>query len=392
MENRSIWTDKNLHILNLICFVSMMSNALSSSYTLISETFNVTPDQIGLMNTLYSAPMIVLSAVVGIIADRYGRKMVLGISTLLFGASAIVSLTATSFNMILLGEFLRGCGQPGIVIISLVLVGDLWESQKTRTDVMGINTAILNIGLAIFPLLGGWLAGMGWKYPYLIILVAIPAALIVFFVMDEPEIIKKQEKVMPYVKDALKCFKQPRAIVLPLINFCVYAMLSGCFLTYMPFLVISVLDKVYMIGIVMSTMAVTSCILSALLGPLSRKFSAERMEVAALIIFVIAFIIGAKTDNINMALICSGIFGMGIGLNMPAIMAMILPLADIEVRGAFIAITNLIKRAGQAVGPLFFGLIFVKFGLTGVFYGAAIVSAVIFVLALLFFRNNKTQM
>lgn len=392
MDKISVWKDKNVHILNLICFVSMMSNALSSSYTLISETFQVTPDQVGLMNTLYSAPMIVLSAVVGIIADRYGRKKVLGISTLLFGGSAIVSLTANSFNMILLGEFLRGCGQPGIVILSLVLVGDLWDSQKVRTDVMGVNTAVNNIGLAIFPILGGWLAGMGWKYPFIIILAAIPAALIVLFCMDEPEIKQKQEKLMPYVKDALKCFKQPRAIVLPLINFCVYAMLSGCFLTYMPFLVISVLDKVYMIGIVMSTMAVTSCILSALLGPLSRKFSAERMEMAALIIFTIAFIIGAKADNINMALLCSGVFGMGIGLNMPAIMAMILPLADTEVRGAFIAITNLIKRAGQAAGPLFFGLVFTKWGISGVFFGAAVVSACIFVLAVLFFRKNKTQM
>lgn len=370
----------------------MMSNALSSSYTLISDTFNVTPDQVGLMNTLYSAPMVVLSAVVGVIADRYGRKKVLGFSTLLFGASAIVSLSANSFNMILLGEFLRGCGQPGIVILSLVLVGDLWDSQKTRTDVMGINTAVNNIGLAIFPVLGGWLAGMGWKYPFIIILAAIPAAFIVFFVMDEPEIQNKQEKLMPYVKDALKCFKQPRAIVLPLINFCVYAMLSGCFLTYMPFLVISVLDKVYMIGIVMSVMAITSCILSALLGPLSRKFSAERMEIFAMIIFMAAFVIGAKADTITMALICSGVFGMGIGLNMPAIMAMLLPLADTEVRGAFIAISNLIKRAGQAVGPLFFGMLFVNFGLSGVFYGAAITSAVLFVLVLLFFSKNKTQL
>lgn len=385
-------TDKNLHILNMICFVSMMSNALSSSYTLISETFNVTANQVGMMNTLYSTPMIFLSLVVGIIADRFGRKKVMGISTLLFGASAIISLTATNFNMILLGEFLRGCGQPGIVIISLVLVGDLYESQKRRTDVMGINTAVLNIGLAIFPLVGGWLAGYGWKYPYLIILVAIPAALVVFFGMDEPKIQKQQEKLLPYLKDALKCFKQPRAVVLPLINFCVYAMLSGCFLVYMPFMVIAVLDKVYMIGIVMSVMAVTSCILSALLGPLSRKFSAEWMEIAALVIFIAAFIIGAKTTTINGALLCSAIFGMGIGLNMPAIMAMILPLADTEVRGAFISVTNLIKRAGQAVGPIIFGWIFVQWNLAGVFYGAAILSAVTLVLAFIFFRNNKTQM
>lgn len=369
----------------------MMSNALSSSYTLISDTFNVTANQVGMMNTLYSTPMIFLSLVVGIIADRFGRKKVMGVSTLLFGASAVVSLTAANFNMILLGEFLRGCGQPGIVIISLVLVGDLYESQKRRTDVMGINTAVLNIGLAIFPLIGGWLAGYGWKYPYLIILVAIPAALVVFFGMDEPKMQKQQEKLLPYLKDALKCFKQPRAVILPLINFCVYAMLSGCFLVYMPFMVIAVLDKVYMIGIVMSVMAITSCILSALLGPLSRKFSAEWMEIAALVIFIVAFIIGAKTTTINGALLCSAVFGMGIGLNMPAIMAMILPLADTEVRGAFISVTNLIKRAGQAVGPIIFGWIFVQWNLTGVFYGAAILSSVTLVLACIFFRNNKTQ-
>ena len=58
VKEGKLLTDKNLHILNIICFVSMMSNALSSSYTLISDTFNVTANQVGMMNTLYSTPML----------------------------------------------------------------------------------------------------------------------------------------------------------------------------------------------------------------------------------------------------------------------------------------------------------------------------------------------
>lgn len=385
-------TDKNLHILNLVCFVSMLSNVLNPAYPLIADAFKITPDQVGLLSSVYSAPMIVLSAVAGIIADRFGRKIVMGFSCLIFGLSAIISITAKSYGMLLLGEFMRGVGQPGIVVVSLVLVGDLYNSQKRRTDVMGINTAVLNIGLAIFPIVGGILAGMGWKYSYGMILLAVPAAVVTLVALDEPKITKKQEKILPYMKEALKCFKKPRAVALPLINFNVYAMLSGCFLVYMPFLMISVFDSPYLIGIVMSLMAVTSCILSAMLGPLSRKFTAERMEIAALFIFVIAFLIGAKTNSIEMAMVCSAVFGMGIGLNMPAIMTMILPLADVEVRGAFISVTNLIKRAGQALGPIIFGMIFVRFGISGVFYGAAILSSVTLVAAIIFFSGSKTKM
>ena len=106
-------------------------------------------------------------------------------------------------------------------------------------------------------------------------------------------------------------------------------------------------------------------------------------------IFAIAFLIGAHVTSVGMAMLFSGVFGIGIGIIMPVKNIMILPLSPKNIRGAFISISNLINECGQALGQILFGFLFVKYNLSGVFYGAALISAVIVFLAVVFLRKAE---
>ena len=181
-EYMNLLRDKNFHILNLISIVSIMSNVLNPAFRAIGDAFQITADQVGLLTTVYSIPMVILSPVVGIIADRIGRRRILVLSALIFGLSAILSVNADTYTILLFSELLRGIGQPGLVIVIIVLIGDFY-TDKNRNHVMGINTAIMNAGLAVFPIIGGILAGMSWKYPYFVIFAAIPIALLAFHIL-----------------------------------------------------------------------------------------------------------------------------------------------------------------------------------------------------------------
>lgn len=380
----NLWKDKNFHILNLVSIVSIMSNVLNPAFRAIGDAFQITADQVGLLTTVYSIPMVILSPVVGIIADRLGRRRILGLSTLIFGLSAIVSVNAASYGVLLLSELLRGIGQPGLVIVTIVLIGDLY-TEKNRNHVMGINTAVMNAGLAIFPIIGGILAAMSWRYPYFIIFAAIPIALLALLGLDEPQIKKEQGKILPYIKEALAYYKNSRVITISIVSFAVYTLLAGCFLVYAAF----ILEDPSWIGVIFAVMSIFSCIPSVLVEPLIKKVGEENLVRITFVLFAIAFIIGANVTSVLTAMLFSAVFGLGIGIIMPVQMIMLLPLSPDHVRGAFISIQNLIHRFGQAIGPVLFGFIFVKAGLSGVFYGAAVVSAAVFIISLQFLKKGK---
>lgn len=380
----SLIKDRNFHLLNLVTLVSVMSNVLNPTFRVIADAFSVSPDQTGLLTTVYSIPLIVLSPVIGFVADRIGRKLVLGVSTLIFGLSSVLAVTADSFTTLLISEAIRGIGQPGLVIVTIVLIGDFYES-KIRNRVMGINTAIMNAGLAVFPLIGGSLAAMSWKYPYAVILLAIPISFFVFLGMKEPDVEDRQTKLMPYLKEAIKCFKSKRVIVISFMSCMVYMLLNGCFLVYTSFL----LEDPQLIGVVFAVMSLTSCIPSLFIEKLINAIGEERLTNITFLIFAVAFIIGAGAKTAAVAMLFSSIFGIGIGIIMPVKSIMILPLSPDNIRGAFISITNLINECGQALGPLFFGYLFVKFQLSGVFYGAAVISVIVLIITLKFLRKAR---
>ena len=383
-EYMNLLRDKNFHILNLISIVSIMSNVLNPAFRAIGDAFQITADQVGLLTTVYSIPMVILSPVVGIIADRIGRRRILGLSALIFGLSAILSVNADTYAILLFSELLRGIGQPGLAIVTIVLIGDFY-TDKNRNHVMGINTAIMNAGLAVFPIIGGILAGMSWKYPYFVIFAAIPIALLAFFGLDEPEIKKEQGKILPYIKDALTYYKNGRVIAISSVSFAVYTLLAGCFLVYAAF----ILEDPSWIGVIFAVMSVFSCIPSVMVEPLIKKLGEENLVRITFVLFAIAFIIGANVTSVLTAMMFSAVFGLGIGIIMPVQMIMLLPLSPDHVRGAFISIQNLMHRLGQAIGPVLFGFMYVRAGLPSVFYAAATVSVIVFIISLKFLKKGK---
>lgn len=370
-NEKSLLKDKNFHILNIVSFISIISNVLNPAFRVIADEFHITPDQIGLLTTGYSIPMVILSPIVGVAADRFGRKKVLGLSLLIFGFSSILSVMSRSYEALFISEVIRGVGLPGIVTVSIVLIGDFYTKSR-RNQVMGINSAVMNVGFAILPIVGGILAGISWYYPYALFITAVPVAFIVFFALDEPAVVKKQEKILPYIKETFTYYKNSRVIVLSIASFLVYSLLSGCYLVYVPFL----FDDPSWIGIVFSVMSIASCGPAIVLEKLIARIGEEGLVKVVFICFITAFYIGTRTNSVFTAIIFSLVFGIGIGIIMPLQNIMLLPLSGEGVRGTFISIQNLIHSLGEVVGPVIFGLIFIRSGIKGTFYVAAVISVI----------------
>jgi MFS family permease len=80
------------------------------------------------------------------------------------------------------------------------------------------------------------------------------------------------------------------------------------------------------------------------------------------------------------------IIGIGQGINIPTIFNILTSISPLEHRGAFMSVNSMTIRAGQTMGPLFAGIIFGLWGLSWVFWVAAI-SATLFVIILMLFSS-----
>src|SRR4028118_1304006 len=101
-ENQTpLYRDKNLLIIytvSLITFVVLAS--IPPAFPKIIQALHVPPQKIGLLISIFSFPSLALGPIVGVIADRFGRKKILVPSLVLFGMAGTACAFARDFNLL----------------------------------------------------------------------------------------------------------------------------------------------------------------------------------------------------------------------------------------------------------------------------------------------------
>ena len=111
-------------------------------------------------------PGIVMAPVIGVLADRFGRRAVLVPCLVGFGVFGLLSALAPTFEMLLVLRLLQGVGSAGLINLAVVIIGDHWDGVE-RARLVGQNAAVLTVSLAVFPPLGGLLTELGgWRLSF----------------------------------------------------------------------------------------------------------------------------------------------------------------------------------------------------------------------------------
>jgi MFS family permease len=209
----------------------LASSSFSQDYPGIKRT----PQKIGLLISVFSFPSLVLGPIVGVLADRVGRKKILVPSLVLFGIAGTACAFARDFNLLLWFLFLQGIGAASLHSLTIALISDLYSGVR-RTTAIGYNTSIITASKAIYSIIGGALAVRGWHYPFLLSLAAIPVALLVWFGLKNPEPTgEKHLKVN--LLNASKSLKNRQLLGLFMVSIAQFMLIYGAFRTYLPLLI-----------------------------------------------------------------------------------------------------------------------------------------------------------
>lgn len=140
---------------------------------------------IRLVLTLPALFIVLAGPLTGFFVDRKGRLYLLIPAMILYGITGSSGLYLDSIAGILAGRALLGIAVAGIMTSATTLIADYYEGAA-RSKFMGWQAAFMSFGGVIFLTVGGGLAEIGWRWPFLIYLFSILLIPLVLFSLTEP--------------------------------------------------------------------------------------------------------------------------------------------------------------------------------------------------------------
>lgn len=333
----------------------------------ILDDFDRSSSAAGVLVASASMPGVIVAPMIGLAADRFGRRLVLVPCLLTFGVFGALGALAPTFEFMVATRFLQGLGTAGLINLAVVLISDHWDGVE-RTRLIGRNAAVLTLALAIAPALAGALADLaGWRPTLLLYGVGAPVALVVARVLpaDRPA---SSEPILAQLRAARTAVGHPVVRASLGSGVLVFILIFGGFLTVFPVH----LEEEFSMGatgrgLMIAVPAASSSVLAFNLGRIRERVSQRQLILFAGCTYVVAFAGIAAAGAVGFIVLASIVYGAGEGIFIPSLQDAVAEAAPPDRRGAVFAVWVGAARLGQSIGPLLAGLALTATSTAGVF-------------------------
>jgi MFS family permease len=347
----------------------------------IQAVFGVSPSRAGLFVTLYALPGIVVAPVVGALADRVGRRRVLAGCLVVFGLAGTAIAFTGDFATALALRVLQGFAAGSVLsALAMTVVGDRYDGPR-HDAVMGVTSAMLAFGTAVYPALGGYLATRAWNAPFLVYALALPVAVLALVTLDTPD-----ESPGPsergYVREALRAVPTGRAVALYGVMFASFTLLFGGLYTAIPFYLTEAFGvSAATVGLVTSAVLLVTGVIATGSGRLTARASTATLLALGFACYAVGFLGAALASGLPVLVGALLVFGVGNGLVTPTLFAALSGLAPDHVRAGVMSLQTTTIGTSQVVGPALFtfaaGASSYRWVLLGASCGAVVGTAVL---------------
>lgn len=354
--------------------LTIMANAtIAPSLPGLAATFADVPNietLSGLVLSLPSLAIILTAALFGALADRIDRKRLLIIAMALYAVGGASGLFATTMTGLLAGRVLLGVGVAGTMTIATMLAAEFWTGQA-RVQFMGRQAAAISAGGIVFLLLGGLLAEVSWRGPFLIYLLALPFAALAWVVLP---LRRSASPTSTRTKAPLDWAVIARIGSLAFFTMTMFYIIP----TRLPFLMAEIgVTSPSATGFAIAAVTATS-IVSALIFPrLRARLSPVAIFGLSYLLMAVAYALIATATGLAQVMAGTLIAGLGLGAAMPNQNSWLMAEVTEAARGRSAGILTTLVFAGQFAAPLIAGLLASVASLSTVFgmFAAALAAA-----------------
>ncbi|MEN8650847.1 MFS transporter [Streptomyces sp. 21So2-11] len=356
----------------------MAGTVLTPVVATIRDDLNVSGTAAGLILTAHGLSLAIVSPLVGWTIDKWGLRTPMVAGLMLYGLAGGAGLFTDSYVTLIASRFLFGIGAAAVFTGTTVALMALFQGAE-RDKVAGWRSTAIGLGGVIWPLIAGGLAILSWHGPFAIYLIGIPTAVAMLIAM--PNLPAAGRVKGGGMITLLRSTPQ----LLGLYGLSVIAsFLLYVLIVFLPqrFDQLGV-DAPFTIAAIISSISLAGSVSGFFYGRMRAHLGYLPLIRTALVLWGLAFLVGAFANQTAVLAIAAVLFGAGSGISVPALAMLTGETSPTEMRGQALALSGTANFGGQFAAPVVIGPLVEATSLTTGFLTAAALSGL--VLLVLFF-------
>jgi len=342
----------------------------------------------GMVYSAQAFTMMIASPIWGILADRYGRKLM--VERAMFGGAIILFIMAfvRSAEELVLLRAIQGL-ITGVIAAANALIASIAPRERCGYA-MGLLQVGLGLGIALGPMIGGALADIfGYRVVFFITAALLLLAGITVLVGVKENFVPSknlEKQVGQFLNEWRKILYMPGVIIAYALNF-IGQLGQMMIVPIIPLFAETLLapsEKVNTFtGLVTGLNSATTTLSAVYLGRLGDRIGYRRVLIISLLLSAALYLPQSLVNESWMFIILYSLVGLGLGGIIPSVSALLAHYTPQGEEGAVYGLDNSIRSGARSLAPLLGSTVAIWMGLRGTFLATALVFAIATILAIL---------
>lgn len=340
MKKLTLLLVSSLTIMSVITISPALPQMAASFSTVENAEFVVK-----LVLTIPALFIAIFSPITGRLIDRYGRLRILWFALALYTLSGTSGYFLNNLYHILISRIVLGISVGMSMTIVITLIADYFDGPE-RQKFVGIQIAFMSLGGILFIGLGGILADIHWRYPFLIYFYALVVLPFSIFFLEEP-------KNVPRKNGGSQNSRAPGTIYLLFINMAMMWIIFFLIPVQIPFHLKAIgIEKNAYVGAAIAMSTAFSAVSSFSYSKLKGRFSFHSIFFMGYFLMAAGFTLISYSSSYALVIIAMLLCGFGIGMMIPNTNMWVMQLAPPEIRGKEIGKLTTFWFMGQFLSPI----------------------------------------
>ncbi len=317
-----------------------------------------TPAVLGLLSALTSATAIIMRPIFGFISDRGHRFEMMMLGCILSCIASLIYAASNNLLLFAVARIIQGLASASFLPSSISTAMDLAPLNRIG-EILGWRSTMFGVSQLLGPGLGGYLSDiLDYRATFIS---SFALTLVSILILS---LAARWAKGMLKSNDKLFGSKVRNVKKLLTLNFtgamiavALYATSYSALNTFLPAIYNEIGFGASIYGIYASVQGGSSIIARATSGKIADRKGPIHIASSGLALITLAYVLLTSNYLPPTAYLCATIFGVGLGLTVPAIQLLALGGLPSEMRGLGSGIYSIAFELGFLIGPILFGLL-----------------------------------